>query len=69
MVASGKRRDIGTVMDLLEEMETLGLKPNVYTFTICIRVLGRAGKINEAFGILKRMDELGAGLMLLLILF
>ncbi|KAF2289431.1 hypothetical protein GH714_036143 [Hevea brasiliensis] len=37
MVATGKRRDIKTVMGLLEEMESLGLTPNIYTYTICIR--------------------------------
>lgn len=29
MVALGRRRDTGTIMDLLEEMETLGLRPNI----------------------------------------
>ncbi|GMQ06849.1 hypothetical protein CsSME_00051283 [Camellia sinensis var. sinensis] len=61
MVASGKRRDIEIVMGLLEEMESLGLRPNMYTFTICIRVLGRAGKIDEAYGLLKGTDDEGCG--------
>ncbi|KHN29634.1 Pentatricopeptide repeat-containing protein, chloroplastic [Glycine soja] len=53
VVALGRRRDTRTIMDLLEEMKTLGLRPNIYTYTICIRVLGRAGIIDDAYGILK----------------
>ncbi|KAM6555398.1 hypothetical protein CsatB_002417 [Cannabis sativa] len=40
-----------------EEMEHLGLRPNMYTFNICIRALERGGKIDEAFGVLKKVEE------------
>ncbi|KAL4204299.1 hypothetical protein AMTRI_Chr01g131420 [Amborella trichopoda] len=41
MLAFGKTKDINTVMYLLHEMEALGLRPNIYTYTIRIRIFGR----------------------------
>ncbi|KAF4398954.1 hypothetical protein G4B88_023548 [Cannabis sativa] len=58
-LAFGKRRDTQTIMCLLEEMEHLGLRPNMYTFNICIRALGRGGEIDEAFCVLKKVEEEG----------
>ncbi|KAE8791549.1 hypothetical protein D1007_34006 [Hordeum vulgare] len=40
-------------------MDTRGVRPNVYNYTICIRVLGQAGRLEEAYRILCKMKEEG----------
>ncbi|KAG0472033.1 hypothetical protein HPP92_016579 [Vanilla planifolia] len=61
MVASGKRRNADLVMELLTEMEGVGLKPNVFTFNICIKILGKTGgkheKAQELFWKMKSSDH------------
>eukprot|EP00897_Mesotaenium_endlicherianum_P010545 jgi/Mesen1/9519/ME000637S08967 len=55
----GRSHDFSQVSSLLEEMQRLGLQPNVVTHTQLLSVYGRAGKWGEVDAVRRRLEAQG----------